>query len=393
MIYIPKKINVGFQNRSGTYTGKLAYVIYYDERGKLRKEASWNGWRDESIPNEEYDNTPTEGFVLNKKVGGVEESWGWDPRRTYTRIYDPRGYEFEITIPNLLWILENCNCIKGKGLEGEFVYGWDGKELLLIPVSAPEYKEYINSSEIRNNATYIKAKELVIGKTYKTLGGEEYVYLGKFDCYKYNYSSYSYYRNKIRPIDEINDDEIPWQDEPDYLRNREHIDHRNKCQIINAGKHHYFMCLNKISTWRTKPELWVTKNISRKFVSCYDNIHEEYIDFVSVMEHSCMYSPIDLTHVDTVKISIKEFVKSLDDLIGLNSFFYKYFLKGDESNSVEIYWRNNSKEFILYERGKKSLYFSIEDIHKIYNQINPVYKIFYLQNGNEYKRRFYNGEY
>lgn len=66
-IFIPKTINVGYQNRSGTYTGKLAYVIYYDEKGKLRKEASWNGWRDENIPNNEYDNIPTEGFVLNKK--------------------------------------------------------------------------------------------------------------------------------------------------------------------------------------------------------------------------------------------------------------------------------------------------------------------------------------
>ena len=34
MIFIPKKINVGFQNRKDTYTGKLAYVIYYDEDGK-----------------------------------------------------------------------------------------------------------------------------------------------------------------------------------------------------------------------------------------------------------------------------------------------------------------------------------------------------------------------
>lgn len=67
-IFIPQIINVGYQNRSGTYTGKLAYIIYYDEKGKLWKEASWNSWRDEKIPNEEFDNVPTTGFVLNKKV-------------------------------------------------------------------------------------------------------------------------------------------------------------------------------------------------------------------------------------------------------------------------------------------------------------------------------------
>ena len=44
-LYIPKKINVGFQLRQGTYTGKLAYVIYWDDKGKLRKEASWESWR------------------------------------------------------------------------------------------------------------------------------------------------------------------------------------------------------------------------------------------------------------------------------------------------------------------------------------------------------------
>ena len=62
-IFIPKTINVGYQDRLGTYTGKLAYVIYYDEKGKLRKETSWNGWRDKNIPNNEYDNIPQVGIT------------------------------------------------------------------------------------------------------------------------------------------------------------------------------------------------------------------------------------------------------------------------------------------------------------------------------------------
>ena len=35
-IFIPKTINVGYRNRDDTYTGKLAYVIYYAEKCKLR---------------------------------------------------------------------------------------------------------------------------------------------------------------------------------------------------------------------------------------------------------------------------------------------------------------------------------------------------------------------
>ena len=47
---IPDKIHVGCVKRDDTYTGMLAYVIYTDEKGKVRKEKSWNGWRDKKIP-------------------------------------------------------------------------------------------------------------------------------------------------------------------------------------------------------------------------------------------------------------------------------------------------------------------------------------------------------
>ena len=48
-MFIPKRIKIGFQQRPDTFTGKLSYIIYYDEKGKLRKEASWNSWRDDNI--------------------------------------------------------------------------------------------------------------------------------------------------------------------------------------------------------------------------------------------------------------------------------------------------------------------------------------------------------
>ena len=184
-IFIPKTINVGYQNRSGTYTGKLAYVIYYDEKGKLRKEASWNSWRDKTIPNEEFDNVPTSGFVLNKKVGDYDS--GWNHRHAYCRIYDPRNFEFEITIENLLYILENANSIKGKGLEGEFVYGWDGKDLVLMPVESPDYKAISEYSNIVHNNECIKTRDLILGAIYLTKDNVKWIYMGRFDYYAEGY--------------------------------------------------------------------------------------------------------------------------------------------------------------------------------------------------------------
>lgn len=142
-MFIPTKLKVGYQERKGTYTGKLAYVIYFDNKGKLRKEASWEGWRDKKIDPVEFENVSTSGFVLNRGVGGVRGSYGWDARNEYIRVWDPRDFEFEISVANLLFILQETSCIKGKGLEGEFVYAWDGTELVLLPVGSSEYKDCV----------------------------------------------------------------------------------------------------------------------------------------------------------------------------------------------------------------------------------------------------------
>ena len=194
-LFIPKKCKVGLQRRDGTYTGKLGYVIYHD--GKVwRKETSWEGWRhkegqkfgywDSNLGDRveelltgvepiEFDNVPTEGFVLNKKAGGY--SSGWNHRQTYCRVYDPRGFEFEITIPNLLYILQECSAYKGKGLEGEFVYSWEGKDLVLLPVSSPDYKECEIFTNLQSQK--IGKKDLVEGCTYLTSRMTKLVYLGQ----------------------------------------------------------------------------------------------------------------------------------------------------------------------------------------------------------------------
>lgn len=188
MIFLPNTIRVGYQKRGDTYSGKLAYIIYIDEKGKVRKEASWQSWRDDKIEPEDFDNIPTSGFVLNRRAGGREESYSsWNTRKTYCRVYDPRGFEFEIDISNLLYILENTNSIVGKGLEGEFVYGWGGTELILIPTSSPDYSELVAKSEIIKNRDYLKAKELEEGKIYENMSGKKFVYAGKRSTFEMNY--------------------------------------------------------------------------------------------------------------------------------------------------------------------------------------------------------------
>lgn len=197
-LFLPEKCKVGLQLREGTYTGKLGYIIYHDGK-KWRKEHSWeswrhkegqkrNGWNSETrehytgivkgVEPIEFDNVPTAGFVLNKKAGGY--SSGWNHRQTYSRVYDPRGWEFEINVPNLLYILQECDSFKGKGLVGEFVYSWDGKDLVLLPVSSPDYiacKAYTDLQGVKFNSR----QDLHEGFSYLTNRQEELVYLGRYE--------------------------------------------------------------------------------------------------------------------------------------------------------------------------------------------------------------------
>jgi hypothetical protein len=205
-LYIPKKCKVGFNLREDTYTGKLGYVIYHD--GKVwRKETSWESWRhkvgqkysmwsptlrkpiegvhDESVSPIEFDNVPTEGFVLNKKVGGGNS--GWNHRQTYSRVYDPRGWEFEITVPNLLYILQECSSFKGKGLEGSFVYSWDGKDLVLLPTTSPDYVACEEYTDLQSKK--VGKRDITLGCTYMTSKQEKLIYLGHYNVCEYTWNN------------------------------------------------------------------------------------------------------------------------------------------------------------------------------------------------------------
>lgn len=195
-LYLPSKIKVGYQKRNDCYSKKLAYVIYYDGKGKLRKETSWEGWRDKKITPHEFDNVPMSGFVLNRPVGGVKESYGWNTRNSYIRVYDPRGFEIEITLENLLFILEVYDSIKGKGLIGDFVYGWAGTELVLLPTETTDYKSSIESTELQNSN--FSLKDLVIGRTYQFKDKSKCVYIGHehvLSCSNPCYWSTDYWKN------------------------------------------------------------------------------------------------------------------------------------------------------------------------------------------------------
>lgn len=337
-IFLPKTIKVGFQKRSDTYTGQLAYIIYFDQKGVLRKESSWNSWRDTDIEPQEFSNEPTSGFVLNKKVGGY--SSGWNHRQTYTRVYDPRGFEFEITVPNLLYILENTNSIKGKGLEGDFVYGWDGKDLILIPTSSPDYITISSFNEKVHSSTSFKGKDLILGATYKFKDNRNKIYMGRF-------------QKENGEEKEVNE----------YFFNEEH-------RYYEDG---YFTSL---------------KSLSGQIIDVVDeNCTENYANLMDKLKETGKISERDPRKDAYVPYALEEFKIRMNKVYYGESFYNqtgtKYFVS---NNSYS--WYNSYQSYRVYDNNRNRRDNIIDDemtLERIYEKYKPHYLVTYKSNGEKIK--------
>ena len=329
----------------------------------MRKEKSWNGWRDKNIEPQEFVNEPTSGFILNKKVGDYQSNWNY--RHAYCRVYDPRNFEIEISIENLLYILENNNSIKGKGLEGQFLYAYSGKDLLLLPIDSPDYKEIIQYNEILHEKNYVKVKDLVLGGTYKTKSDEEYIYMGRFDYYDDVWES------------------IPYEIDSYYGKvTRSKSVKKN----VNKGKYHYFVKETK-SDYSDSIyfNILTLKSLGERFISIVSTeCVENYAELFDELEYNPHYSPIDESKDEYITYTFEEF----NQIVSKNNrwWTYCYDLQKNYVSICRMHKINNEITQYYFEDKntyKKSELYSIEEI---FNMIQPIYKNTYLANGKLYEK-------
>lgn len=171
MSKLQKNIVVGIVDRDDTYTGKLGFISYL-KNAKGDIQHSIKGWVDRNEartktknPYMYFENTPTEGFVINKKVGGRKPHYGdYKGRTVKARVYDPRGFEFEIDMENICHILEHSSTSVGKALDGEFVYAWLGSgSVFLLSCRSEIYKQMTQTKEEKKKSESI---ELISGQYY-----------------------------------------------------------------------------------------------------------------------------------------------------------------------------------------------------------------------------------
>ncbi|ASR79707.1 hypothetical protein JANET_227 [Bacillus phage Janet] len=268
---LPDKIKVGFQYRSDTYSGKLAYVTYFDHKGELKKANSWEGWRDTDIEPVEMDNLPTEGFVFNRSGGGNPS---WSDRKAFCRVWHPDGWEFEISIDNMMYIMACCDIMKGKGVIGELIFAWDGQTLVLLPVESPAYTDIVEYTQFITQNEPLKAKDLKVGYTYLDKDEQEYVYLGRF----FEYGSKPLERSKARK--------------------------------------HFFAAK---SSWdKSDFPYYVTTvgSLGKRFLMEHPRgVVEDFTPYQELLDSSFYYSPIKFSAPELVPLSYRDIYKRMDYLI------------------------------------------------------------------------------
>ncbi len=183
--FIPTRLKVGFQKRSDSIQSNLGYVIYFDEKGVLRKNTSWENWRDKSIEPVDLDNVPTAGFLVNKNI--TRNGYGWHSTITKIRVYDPRGFEIEVNVGNFIGIVDHSVIDNGE-IKQECVYVWFDKELFLIPTNSEVYQKAMANTA--KQSSKVDKKTMVVGGIYSVKkDSNPAVYLGNipFQEIKHDY--------------------------------------------------------------------------------------------------------------------------------------------------------------------------------------------------------------
>lgn len=145
-----------------------------------------------TIPNFEdvdyklYENVPNEpriGFRITKMVS---RSGSWNGGNKLVRIEDPRGFELEISVDNLVKVMSMTTFIDGV-CQTECVWGRQGSNNILLPVNSDPYNEARATTDYRAKET-ISLRDVNFGDTvelkktenFEGLTGE---YMGAYHVY------------------------------------------------------------------------------------------------------------------------------------------------------------------------------------------------------------------
>ncbi len=163
-------------DRKDVTLAPLAFLTPYEDNaaGKKRRESvlAWLGQHyyhsDEEKARKPKDtrilpNTPRDGFRV------VDFASRWTTSNKFARIYDPNGFELEISIENLIDIMLYTVVDHGV-IRGEMIWGRENGQNRLVPVDSEVYRGALREGQVL---------EIEVGDLFTGNYGKKFVYMGR----------------------------------------------------------------------------------------------------------------------------------------------------------------------------------------------------------------------
>jgi hypothetical protein len=146
------------------------------------------------------DNVPLIGFRLGRSI---RHNSGWGQGNVKWRIEDPRGFELEISSPNMAQVFSACVIDNGEILE-ECVWARLKGDNVLVPITSELYQTaQVNSERLTKS---VKPSSVKPGNRVILKNGTEGIYYGKFYTFERDYESGSrhyYYNGALTLYDRV----------------------------------------------------------------------------------------------------------------------------------------------------------------------------------------------
>ncbi len=239
-IKFPEKYYVGLQKQRFSREDNLRMLGFAtpntgDYAFKKRK-ASVDGWSEKDLTPLDMENKPTHGFKIVDAVSRYSTS------NKKFRVEDPRGFELEIDVYNLLEIIEKHTIVQGAIME-PMLWGRFGGDNYLISGNSAEYKHHLSGPKVGALAAGIWMKNKAGNILYRFEGRMAYnlvashVYRKDPDDRSYYWSynrqprtDYSRVTTKIKTI--VNRK----QDKPAFVYSEFHLDENG---VTRAERNYY----------------------------------------------------------------------------------------------------------------------------------------------------------
>ena len=166
------KAYVNFQNYNESLP--LGQLTHYEEKAPATSKKRMEQCDSRSSKDSEgviFDNVPMVGFRISRS----QRRLGWNNRSEVIQIEDPRGFEVQITIANLIMLTDN-NLLENGEILRECIWGRDGNNNVLLPVNSEPYKQALENLD--RIASSVRPKSVEVGNEVLLKNGNIGRYMG-----------------------------------------------------------------------------------------------------------------------------------------------------------------------------------------------------------------------